>query len=68
MADWILPLTSGLKEEQNKCMGKNLTGKRKIYGSHLVKINAEKIATAALSELIICIFQEVYKQGSLGQF
>ena len=57
MAEWILPLTSAIKEEQTKCLAKSLAGKRKIYGKHLLKINPEKIATAALSELIICIFQ-----------
>ena len=39
MAEWVLPLTNAIKEEQAKCMAKNPTGKRKIYGKQLVKIN-----------------------------
>jgi len=57
MADWILPLTTALKAEQSKCMNKQISQARKIYGPDLIKVNPEKIASAALTELIICIFQ-----------
>ena len=49
MAEWILPLTSALKEEQTKCMNKQLNQRRKLYASQLIKISPEKIASAALT-------------------
>jgi hypothetical protein len=38
--DWLIPLTAALKEEQNRCMGKQLSGSRKIYAELLIKLNA----------------------------
>jgi len=29
--EWLVPLAAALKEEQNRCMGKHLSGSRKIY-------------------------------------
>jgi hypothetical protein len=68
MTEWVVPLTAAIKEEQSRCLGPHVAGKRKIYGPYLLKIHPEKIATTALAQLIICIFQEIYKQGSIDQF
>jgi DNA-directed RNA polymerase len=51
--DWFVPLTGAIKEEQSRCSAKELTGNRKHYGEYLVKIDAEKLATLALTQLII---------------
>lgn len=68
MTDWVGPLTMALKEEQHKCMKSQLNPSRQTYGDTLLKINPEKISTAALAQLIISIFQEIYKQGTIDMF
>lgn len=65
MTEWVGPVTVAIKEEQSKCMRKELNPHRKIYAEHLLKLNPEKIATVSLAQLVICIFQEIYKQGSI---
>lgn len=68
MTEWIGPLTIAIREQQSKCLKKESDPHRKPYGKYLLQINPEKIATTAIAQLIICIFQEIYKQGSVDLF
>ena len=54
--EWLVPLTVAIKEEQRKCMGKDLNAHRRIYAEYFNKIEAEKMATVALTQLIISSF------------
>ncbi len=51
--DWLVPLTASLRQQQTRCMERDLNGARKIYGDFLLKIDAEKLATIALTQLIV---------------
>lgn len=66
--DWLVPLTLAIKEEQTRCASRELSASRKLYADFLVKIDAEKLATVALTQLIIEAFEAIYKQGSIDEF
>jgi hypothetical protein len=51
--DWLVPLTAAIKEEQARCSARDLNAARRLYGEYLLKIDAEKLATVALTQLII---------------
>lgn len=38
--EWLVPLTVAIKEEQRKCMGKDLNAHRRIYAEYFNKIEA----------------------------
>jgi hypothetical protein len=66
--DWLVPLTAAIKEEQARCSARELNASRKLYAEFLLKIDAEKLATVALTQLIIETFEAICKSGSIESF
>jgi hypothetical protein len=50
--EWFPSFCKAIKDEQGVCRERALEGKRKIYASNLLKLNAEKLASISLSELM----------------
>lgn len=63
MIEWMIPLTKALQEEQNKCRSREPSCVKRGYADHLHLLDAERLATLSLSQLMIHIFQVIYKCG-----